>query len=115
MVWGFFRAKDHFCSSTKSKVTPQNVGQVWLLLVVFYLRKKIQKNVDSAAILPFYVVKITQKSKQNEPGQNAQDSLVFSKLRYCALGFCEKIKSWANQKLLAKTAYQEDIMYKHIF
>ena len=27
----------------------------------------------------FYVV----KSKQNEPGKNAQDSLVFSKLRYC--------------------------------
>ena len=48
------------------------------------LEKKIQKTLI-LRLLPFYVVKITQKSKQNEPGQNAQDSLVFSKLRYCAL------------------------------
>ena len=47
------------------------------------LEKKIQKTLIPR-LLPFYVVKITQKSKQNEPGQNAQDSLVFSKLRYCA-------------------------------
>ena len=50
------------------------------------LEKKIQKMLIPQ-LLPFYVVKITQKSKQNEPGQNAQDSLVFSKLRYCALPF----------------------------
>ena len=55
-----------------------------LAKMVFYFRKKIQKTLIPR-LLPFYVVKITQKSKQNEPGQNAQDSLVFSKLRYCAL------------------------------
>ena len=53
-----------------------------LAKMVFYFRKKIQKTLIPR-LLPFYVVKITQKSKQNEPGQNAQDSLVFSKLRYC--------------------------------
>ena len=67
-------------TSSKHIATGANLAKI-----VFYFRKKIQKNLDSAAILPFYVVKITQKSKQNEPGQNAQDSLVFSKLRYCAL------------------------------
>ena len=53
--------------------------------------KKIQKMLIPR-LLPFYVVKITQKSKQNEPGQNAQDSLVFSKLRYCEM-FFNKFKS----------------------
>ena len=41
-----------------------------LAKMVFYFRKKIQKTLIPR-LLPFYVVKITQKSKQNEPGQNA--------------------------------------------
>ena len=65
-----------------------------LAKMVFYFRKKIQKTLIPR-LLPFYVVKITQKSKQNEPGQNAQDSLVFSKLRYCEfIDFWYGIHQW---------------------
>ena len=88
MVWGFSRVQDHFCSSSESKVTSQTVWQVWLDLEVFYLIKKIEKT----AIRQFYVV----KSKENDTGKNAQDSLVLSKLRYCEQGcdcniFCHKM------------------------